>query len=162
MAFFNQNVEKLASAMLGRIIAIPNTNIAIMITETQVYSRGENISNWRYKVMSLMGAGDLWACPFPLRHINLCLLVAKDREEVGACVRLKEANKFISDESGWEPLTKEGDISRCLKLEVGERVVLRFIDATEVLYLVKLPNKGIEYIDSTEANRYIDNLLGEP
>ena len=111
--------------------------------------------------MSSMKAGDLWACPFPLRHMNLCLLVAQDKEGVGGCVRLKEASKFVSGEASYEPLTRESDISKYLNLEAGERVVLKFIDASDVLYLVRLPNKDIEYIDSSEANAYFDKLIGD-
>lgn len=125
----------------GMVIGVPNSDKKILVVKAQAYSKRD--VGKRYGAMNEMHPGDLFS-PLARGGIAQSLIVAKDEDGVGACVRLLQAKYFDPEAENFVPRLKigneefkpnEGDITRYLgfpKRYVGS---LRFIDNTDNLYL---------------------------
>lgn len=159
-AFFNRNYDEVARALHNRVIALSGTDRKIVCTDLVAYSRAENLRDRKYKLMSQMQPGTLWALPFPLRRVRLLLVVASDDGETGACIRVKRAG-LMSTGGIIVPMPKEGDIADYLGLEDNEILSLAFKDQSEILYLYRPDITSSDKVDPTKANRNIQDLLRE-
>lgn len=133
---FSQNYDLLESELHQRRVAIPETDISLILMEFKPYSFTENQKQWLYSPMRQMEAGDLWARYYPLRKMCLSLIVAVDVDRPGACLQVTKANRVIPERSTSVPLPKQGDIAGFLRLGQNEVGRLRFLDETETLYLI--------------------------
>lgn len=147
-AFFSQNVDKLADQLKvgdGMLLAIPETTSRAKLVEVDDFARsrvGKRYKDWGIEDLI---PGDLWNPPS--RGILQSLIIARDSSGVGACVRLLSAEY-------WNPLTetfvdrlitaghefkqnREGDIAKFFGLAQYERSVLRFLDDSNTLYIVR-------------------------
>lgn len=125
----------------GMVVGVPNSDKKILVVKAQPYAKKD--VGKRYGAMNEMHPGDLFS-PLARGGIAQSLVVAKDGDGVGACVRLLEAEYFDSETGEFvrrlrigndEFKPNEGDIARYLgfpKRYVGS---LRFIDNTDTLYL---------------------------
>lgn len=164
--FFDQDVARLTAALVsgdGMIIAIPGSNRRIQLVEVEPFGKAR--VGVRYREMNGMEPGDLWNPP--MRRINQSLIVAQDRDGVGACVRLLRAYYFDQRSGTFVPTLKigrgefaqrEGDIANYLRLGRYDRSRLEFIDDSDVLYLTK-GGQTIERIRPEDANRELEKLV---
>lgn len=181
--FFNQDIRGLSGDLLadsGMVLAIYDTNKMARIKEARPYVRlqatdievvGERYKNWGIEGLNL---GDLWNPPSHGRRQSL--VIGRDHDGIGACVRLLAAeywdpkvSEFVKkltlgkEEFKWD---REGDIARYFGLQVFERSVLKFLDETNRLYVVsigeihKTKSTRIERVSPDEANSQILGLLG--
>lgn len=133
-AMFSLNYGALATELKKREIALPGGRKRIRIQATLGYSRNDN-STRQYAQMQEMEPGTVWFFPLRLRRTCLALVVAKDRGETGACVRIVRASQFDSQKGDFVPFKREGDIARYLGFGEGEMGRLSFMDGTETLYI---------------------------
>lgn len=172
-AFFNQDVRTLAVDFQDRIIALVGSDKRIKITKPVAYAKhanaGELVIGENYKrgkdgvTIDTLPEGMLWAFHIPVRRMKQALVAAKDHGEQGTCVRLVRASKYNLDTDSFVPMLREGDIASYFELEENEVTRLSFKDQSDVLYLERSVKVVDEQptIDSSEANKFIRDLLGE-
>lgn len=133
--FFDQGVNALARSLKNMVVELDGTNKSIQLTDLQGWTHSE--VGKRYEAMEEMDPGDLWVCEFPFRKMRQSLIVAKDRGQVGACVRIIRAASFNPKTGGFVEMLREGDTAKYLGLNDGEVVGLKFLDKSETLHLVR-------------------------
>lgn len=141
--FFSQIPKAIADALVaekGIIIAIGERRIRVIEAE----SFEKKAVGTRYRAMQEMVPGDIWSPA--MRVIGQSLIVARDRDGVGACVRLTRVEYYDEQAGTFVPSlqlgddefrVREGDIARYLGLDKHERARLRFKDNSSVLHLDK-------------------------
>ncbi len=172
--FFSQNVGRLKEELLdGLILALPETTVRARIVGASAFPKkdvGKRYKDWG---MEDLTPGDLWSPP--TRRILQSLVVSQDEEGVGACVRLMAVaywdsltERFVDRliMGGQEfRQTREGDIAKFFGLHSYERSELKFLDYSNILYIVRedqIYNKKMvarEKITPEEANRELEKLL---
>lgn len=165
-AFFEQDFTKLCDDLLeenGMVIALPNSDRKIRIVELEEWAKQAVGKRYKARGIENMRAGDLWNPS--ARAINQSLIIAKDKDGVGACVRLLKAeywdpasNEFIPalTEQEYTFGEREGDIAKYLGLGKNEKSRLRFLDDSRVLYIVRN-----QTINPDAANHALENFLQE-
>lgn len=142
--FFSQDPFALAQKLVenqGMVIEENVTGKKVRITKVEAFLK--NSVGKRYRAMNEMQPGDLWNPP--QRQIRQSLVVAKDADGVGACVRLTEAryldpktNQFVkelfTEDHKFGP--KEGDIAKYFGLNKNDQSKLRFLDESDTLFIV--------------------------
>lgn len=173
--FFQRDTTALASVLNpregpGMIIALPGNERRVRVLNAQPFPQ----VGAYYKRIQEMKAGDLWN---PAKFGMTQSLVVTPREVgLGSCVRIVQAEYFdpatgeyrtkMEDEHG-SYNEREGSIAKHLGLERGERSQLKFLDDSNVLYVVRQANGvrvGIgseEGIDVGDADRMMRDLLIE-
>lgn len=143
-AFTNQDLYLMADQMIegeGMVMVVYGTSRKVRIIKVDPWSK-QRVGE-RNDVMAAMNPGDLWSPPE--RQILQALVVAKDKDGVGACVRIERVEFYdASSQSFVETLTegdvtygqREGDIAKYLGLGKFERNKIQFQDATSTLYVV--------------------------
>jgi hypothetical protein len=147
IAFFGQSPDRIAEQLIqgaGMTIALRGTENRIRIVEVQDWPKRDVGKRYKDKGIDDMLPGDLWN---PLsRAIRQSLIVAKDEDGSGACVRLLKAeywdaakNTFVSRLTKGEQdlAAREGDIAKYFGLEKYERSKLQFLDQSNRLYIVR-------------------------
>lgn len=99
----------------------------------------------RWKAMWFMSAGNLWNPVYI--HKAQSLVVGRDPDGVGACVRLLQADYLDPNSQEYIPRLSlgeaeygpdENDIARYLGLSKNNKSQLKFIDDSDILYLYPL------------------------
>lgn len=161
--FFAQNYDVLERELKNRIIAVPGTDKKIVLVTLVPYSRSKNLERKMYHPMMQMQTGDLWACHWAFRKMNLPLIVTRDGDLTGACIEIKRASRIDPETGKLIPMPKEGDIATFLGLGDGERGRLRFLNNSETLYIEKenqpLSEEQIKQIDPEEASRELSKFF---
>lgn len=176
VAFSNQHVDKLADQLIagdGMVLAIAETTLRARLVKVEDFAKarvGKRYKDWGIEELT---PGDLWNPPS--RRILQSLVIAQDQDGIGACVRLLSAEY-------WNPLTqtfverltsagqefkqdREGDIAKFFGLRPYERSVLRFLDDSNTLYIVRgdhIYNRRRSVavdISPEQANRQLGRLL---
>ena len=143
-AFFSMGPLQIARSLVEKAdltIQISGTDKKVKVIEAEPFSRDR--VGARYSAMQEMSIGDVWFPP--TRQILQTLIVAKDANGIGACVRLKEVeyydpklNDFVSELETEEGKfgQREGDIAKYFGKGKFERARLRFQDNSQTLFLV--------------------------
>ncbi|MBI2029046.1 hypothetical protein HYT02_01380 [Candidatus Gottesmanbacteria bacterium] len=162
--FFNQDVSKLAEDLQDREIIDTSTGKRIVLTEVEPWEK--MTVGKRYDEMRNMQPGDLFAFYFPLRRMTQSLVVATDKDGVGACVRIKRASRFDPEKQTVVPMEREGELARFLELAQQQESAIRtlaFIDESDSLYLVGESRAVIQSsqltIDPEQANQALTDLI---
>ena len=134
-AFFGQNVDVLTEQLQRRYIVMVGTHKVVQLTKLEAWVK-QNVGK-RYQAMENMQPGDLWAVLFPLRKMRQSLIAAQDKGEMGACIRVIRASSFSAEKGTFVPFEREGDTANYLGMGDNERGRLRFLDSSDVLYIVK-------------------------
>lgn len=141
--FFSQSPRIIADALVqeeGIVITAGERRMRVIEAE----SFDKRAVGARYRAMQGMAPGDIWSPA--TRAIGQSLIVARDRDGVGACVRLKRVEYYDEQTGAFvsslqlgkdEFRAREGDIARYLGLGKHERARLRFKDNSNVLHLDK-------------------------
>lgn len=167
--FFDQDVRPLALALQDRIIALLGSDKRIKVDLVSAFAKadiGQNYKKGKDGVtIDTIPTGRLWAFYLPVRRMRQSLVTAKDRGESGTCVRLVRASTFDQKSQTFVPMPREGDIASYFELDDNEVAGLSFRDPSEVLYLERIPRverkEQEPLLDSSGANRYLQNLLKE-
>lgn len=133
--FFEQGVSALTRGLRGLTIQVDGSNKSIQLTNLEPWTFSK--VGKRYEEMEEMDAGDLWAVPFPFRKMTQSLIVAKDRGQIGACVRIIRAASFDPKTGDYVEMPREGDTAKYLGLKDGEVAKLMFLDKSDTLHLVR-------------------------
>ncbi|MEK7616809.1 MAG: hypothetical protein AAB414_02045 [Patescibacteria group bacterium] len=168
--FFKQNYDDLAAQLQNRVVELADSGLRIILTLLQPWSRTETgggiaqVRPW-YKAMRNMEPGDWCATAIPLRSMRQSLVVALDTREVGACIRIVRASRFDPQKNDFVAMPREGDIANFLGMRDNERAQIRFLNESDVLYLVRT-GLTIEPVvntpspqNTTDANRQLERLL---
>lgn len=147
IAFFGQSPDRIAEQLIqgaGMTIALQGTEKRIRIVEVQDWPKRDVGKRYKDRGIDDMLPGDLWN---PLiRAIRQSLIVAKDEDGAGACVRLLKAeywdavnDAFVAELTEGEQkfAGREGDIAKYFELERNERSKLQFLDDSNRLYIVR-------------------------
>lgn len=147
-AFFRQNPDIILDGLIagnGMIFALPETDKRIRIVAAQSWIKRMVGERYKKRGIEDMEPGNLWNPS--IRAIKQSLIVAKDEDGVGACVRLLEAeywdttrqtfvSRLAADEKNYSQ-TREGDIAKYFGLQKNERSRLQFLDESNTLYIVR-------------------------
>lgn len=164
VAFFQQNLTRLADALLkgdGIIIALPNSERRIKIAQIEEWASKSVGERYKSKGVEKMDVGDLWNPP--VRAIRQSLIVAKDKDGVGACIRLLEAEYWDPSTGSFSPNfsegeytfgAREGDISKYFGLDKNEISKLRFLDESDTLYILRGKK-----LNPKDANQVLEGFL---
>ncbi|MEK7517475.1 MAG: hypothetical protein AAB583_02905, partial [Patescibacteria group bacterium] len=175
-ALFEQSPDTMLNNLIagdGMIIALPETDKRIRIVAAQPYPKSMVGERYKKRGIENMEPGDLWSPS--MRTIKQSLIVAKDEDGVGGCVRLLAAEywdptrqRFVSQLTTGEGSyseTREGDIANYFGLERYERSRLQFLDESNTLYLVRgaydVVGREDQEISPEEANRELEKFLKE-
>lgn len=165
--FFQQNVSRLTDALIegdGMVIAVPDSERRLRLVEVEPFNKSR--VGARYREMNDMEPGDLWNPP--MRRISQSLIVALDRQAVGACVRLLRANYFDPRSDSFVPTLsvgreefaqREGDIAKFLGLGKYDRSRLEFVDRSNTLYLITGSREMVDRVRPQDANRNLERLV---
>ncbi len=123
---FSLSVGELAKELQGRVVISEDQSTKVKFVSLEAWPK-EKIGK-RYQAMENMEPGTLWAYYFAFRQIMQTLIVAKDQEKSGACVRVLHSEGF----------KREGDTAKQLGLSHNETTRLAFRDQSELLYLEKI------------------------
>lgn len=163
---FQMDVTKLAEELLGgegMVISLIGSERRVRISEAEAFEK--NRVGLRYKAMNDMKPGDLWNPP--MRQISQSLVVSKDENGVGACVRILKVEYLDPSTNSYTPelrlegqeyKQREGDIAKYLGLDKRERSQLKFQDDSDILYLTK-EMQQLNNISPDNANREMEKLL---
>lgn len=177
-ALFSMDVAELAHSLEGRILGLAGTTKRVRLDAVIPYSknprRGEKRLGPRYlsehrTSMENLEEGTLWAYPLPHRkmkeggNVRQALVVAKDHKEGKACVQILRSSKYNVGTGEFTEMEREGDTSRFFGLKNNDQVELKFLDDSEVLYIVKGGNTRVVALPKVErkgsnsdiANEYI-------
>lgn len=158
--FFNQNYDDLTSQLQGREVILQGTKKRTIMISLQGWAK--NDVGRRYKGMEQMEPGDWWAVRIPVRKMRQSLIVAKDNEEIGACVRILRASYFDEEIGSFAEVKREGDLANFFELRDNEVLQLKFLDDSETLYLTRKENVGSrdkQDISPDEANQALEKFL---
>lgn len=148
----------------GIVVAIPETDTKVRIFEAEPYEKRK--VGKRYSAMNYMTPGDLWNPP--MRQILQSLIVAKDRDGVGACIRLKKVEYFDPKTQVFVPVlttsrgefgAREGDIAKYLGLRKRDQGKLKFLDNSDTLYLIR-EESAHRPVAPEQADNQLRDLLG--
>lgn len=164
-AFFEQDVKTIGDRIVddgGMVIATLGTRRKVQVTEVEVFNRRD--IGKRYKSMNGMEAGVLWNPPS--RAIAQSLIVAMEKQKPGACVRILRANFYNPRTDTFVPTLRvrgkkfsqrEGSVAEYLGLRKYDKSALRFLDASNVLYVgTQEPEENV----TERANRELNKLMG--
>ncbi len=172
-SLFNQEVADVSSNIEGMVIVLYGTNrqLKVISTESWLHDKVGGKMSWLYNPIRKMSQGDIWTPRIPVRRMQQSLIVAQDRGNIGACIRLLRAAYFNTQSSDFleevgDFKQREGDIARYLGLEAGARSKLAFLDDTDILYLIpdyypKEANNNEQQVSSQDADSYLKDLLRE-
>ncbi len=170
--FFTQPLENLHRQLLegeGQVIAIPDTNKKIRLTDIQSFSKVGR----RWNVIATMQPGDLWN-PQYIKTVQSLVRATGTSEDVGACIRLKNAEYFDPKQNifvdrlridGTEYNPKEPDIAKYLGLTKNMVSKLKFLDDSNTLYIVREDQMHRREVSSSgeitleQANTQLGKLL---
>lgn len=173
LAFFQQSPDTLLDGLIergGMIITQPEADKRIRIVLAESWPKRMVGERYKRRGIENMQPGDLWNPS--MRAIKQSLIVAKDEDGVGACVRLLEVEywdptgqEFVSrlaaEEENYSQ-TREGDIAKYFGLERNERSRLQFLDDSNRLYIVRgaydTRSPEAQEINPEEANRELENF----
>lgn len=134
--FFTQNVADLAEALQGRVLIDQTSNKQVQLTRLEPYPK----VGPRYRDIAgkKMQPGELWTPYIPLRKMSQSLIIARGEEsDVGACVRALRASYYDLEKGEFVPMPREGDIASFLELGRFMRTNLRFLDESDILYIIR-------------------------
>ncbi len=172
-AFFDRTLSQIANDLVKdrMIIELPSSDKRVRIYEIEEWPRYKVGPRYKKAGIEDMNPGDLWNPP--IRAIRQSLIVTKDRERVGACIRILQVNYWDPEKGEFVPTltqegytfaAREGDISRYFGLEKNERSKLSFLDDSETLYIVRgiytEENPERQGISPEDANRELERFLG--
>ena len=163
-AFFEQSVGNLTRELQGRVIVDRETDRRIILTRLEVYPR--NVGPIYGAIAQLnMQPGELWVPYIPRRKMRQSLVIAKSEEVgIGACVRIVRASNYDQRSGIFVSLRLESDIANYLELRNYERGILRFLDETDNLYLLRTeetndPRSITTQVSPGEADEDLTRLL---
>lgn len=157
VAFFRNNYEVLAEELIGRVIQLQGSYKKILLTEVKAYGKiGPG-----YQAIEAMKPGDLWTYPLRLRRMKQSLIVAYNPQEAASCVRVIRASCYDLTKDEFVPMPREGDVANYLELEDNEISTLKFLDESDVLFLIREKDNAEVATDITpeEANSQLAKLL---
>jgi hypothetical protein len=141
-ALFAQNYDVLAEALQDQVVRLQGTDRLILLTQLQAWSKdrvGKSFPQMRamYWAMRGMNPGDWCSYHIPLRRMRQSLIVAPDAGEIGACIRIVQANRFDCSRNAFIQMSREGEIADFFGLADNEKAQLKFLTKSNVLYLVR-------------------------
>lgn len=155
---FNKDVRDLAHLLEGATIALYGTDREVRIEAAQPFPKnkvGDRYKKQEGNSVLTLNPGDLWTPP--VRQIRQSLVIAKDRGQEGACVRLVRASAYDPKTGEYVLMPREGDIADFFGLEGDDAFALKYMNQSDVLYL----RRPLKRVDSARANAYIKRLLSE-
>lgn len=157
--FFNQNVADLAEALQNRVLIDQATNKQLQLTRLEPYPKVG--PRYRDIVGQSMQPGEFWAPYIPVRRMSQALIVATSTEAgVGACVRVLRGSYYDLEKGEFVLMPREGGVASYLELGKFERAGLRFLDESDMLYIVRGEQIAENpEIQSEEANGELKRLL---
>ncbi len=170
-AFFSLPLAEVAARLIegeGMDIAVPDTNRKVKIVQIQDFPA---VGVRRYRDITELSPGDLWN---PYRQTLQSLIVTRNTEVgIGSCVRLLQAAYFdprtndFTDDLELEGQrfkmgrSSEGHIARYLGLHSGQRSQLKFLDDSDILYVLPKREPEKEVVNSAEADDLMRSLPEE-
>lgn len=140
----NLNYDALADEIQNRysMVQLAGSDKRIYITKLQAWSKeqvGGRFSQMKamYSQMGGFNPGDWCTYLVPIRRMRQSLIVANDDGKPGACLRVERASRFDPSKNDYVPMPNEGDIANFFELANNERAELKFLDDSNILYLVR-------------------------
>ncbi|OGK13102.1 hypothetical protein A3A93_04480 [Candidatus Roizmanbacteria bacterium RIFCSPLOWO2_01_FULL_38_12] len=153
--FEEQDVFQLTAALIGRPLAIPNTDICVVIDQAQAFPEvGPNYQRGKDGVNIHMPRAKLWAFHIARANMNQALVTTFYEDKSGACVRLLRGSRRYPETNELVPMAREGDIAKTLGLLDNEVATLQFGEDPKdpTLYVIRAANT------TEQANQYIQGI----
>lgn len=180
---FSQDVTDLSATFRRRIIGLAGSPKRIRVESAIPYSKTPREGEWEIgknyirgkegKTIENLPYGMLWAFPLPHRklkeggNVRQALVTAKDHDErSGACVQVTRVSKYNPVTREFDPMEREADFAVYFELDNNETTELRFLDDSEVLFVVRGQNEALTDapdaptdFTSEKANVYLRGLI---